>query len=98
MIGGGEIYSQTLSDCSEIFLTEVLCEVPDGDAFFPDITDSFVVAEILDENEDFILRRWVRIPNSKAVEEINQRTSNGDIKPDWEYPAGQFFVLIKLVR
>ena len=60
VIGGGEIYSQTLSDCSEIFLTEVLCEVPDGDAFFPDITDSFVVAEILDENEDFILRRWVR--------------------------------------
>ena len=60
VIGGGEIYSQTLSDCSEIFLTEVLCEVPDGDAFFPDITDSFVVAEILEENEDFILRRWVR--------------------------------------
>ena len=62
VIGGGEIYAQTLAKCREIFVTEVLLSVEDGDAFFPSIEEDFKVAEILDENEAFILRRWIRKP------------------------------------
>ena len=60
VIGGGEIYAQTLAKCREIYVTEVLQSVDDGDAFFPSIEEDFKVEEILDENEAFILRRWVR--------------------------------------
>ena len=62
VIGGGEIYAQTLAKCREIYVTEVLQSVDDGDAFFPSIEEDFKVEEILDENEAFILRRWVRKP------------------------------------
>ena len=62
VIGGGEIYAQTLAKCREIFVTEVLQSVEDGDAFFPSIVEDFKVEEILDENEAFILRRWIRKP------------------------------------
>ena len=60
VIGGGEIYAQTLSKCREIYVTEVLQSIEDGDAFFPSFEKDFNVEEILDENEAFILRRWVR--------------------------------------
>ncbi len=60
VIGGGEIYAQTLSKCREIYVTEVLQSIEDGDAFFPSFENDFNVEEILDENEAFILRRWVR--------------------------------------
>ena len=62
VIGGGEIYAQTLAKCREIYVTEVLQSVEDGDAFFPSIEEDFKVDEILDENEAFILRRWIRKP------------------------------------
>ena len=62
VIGGGEIYAQTLAKCREIYVTEVLQSVDDGDAFFPSIEEDFKVKEILDENEAFILRRWIRKP------------------------------------
>lgn len=62
VIGGGEIYAQTLAKCREIYVTEVLQSVDDGDAFFPSIEEDFKVEEILDKNEAFILRRWIRKP------------------------------------
>ena len=60
VIGGGEIYAQTLAKCREIYVTEVMQSVEEGDAFFPSIEEDFKVEEVLDENEAFILRRWVR--------------------------------------
>lgn len=60
VIGGGEIYAHCLSKCSEIYITEVLQTIQGGDAFFPDYKQDFVPIETLDENEDFILRRWSR--------------------------------------
>ena len=60
IIGGGEIYAQTLPLCNELFVTEVRQKVPDGDAFFPEFRADFEPVETLDDNEDFILRRWVR--------------------------------------
>ena len=62
VIGGGEIYEQSLSKCSEIYITEVLQTIQDGDAFFPDYKHNFQSVETLDENEEFILRRWQRKP------------------------------------
>ena len=60
IIGGGEIYSMTLPLCHELFISEVRRKVPDGDAFFPNYKDQFRPAEVLDDNPDFLLRRWVR--------------------------------------
>jgi len=60
IIGGGEIYSMTLPLCHELFISEVRRKVPDGDAFFPNYKDQFRPVEVLDDNPDFLLRRWVR--------------------------------------
>ena len=60
VIGGGEIYRQALPLCHELYITEVHQEVPDGDAFFPEYRDEFEPIEVLDENENFLLRRWER--------------------------------------
>jgi len=60
IIGGGEIYSLALPLCHELYLTEVRQTVPDGDAFFPSFRNHFKAVEVLEENEDFLLRRWER--------------------------------------
>ena len=61
IIGGGEIYSLALPFCHELFLTEVRQKVPDGDAFFPEFRNEFQPVEVLDDNPEFLLRRWSRI-------------------------------------
>ena len=61
VIGGGEVYAQTLSKCREIFITEVPLTISDGDAFFPTYKKDFKVVETLVQNQDFTLRRWERI-------------------------------------
>jgi dihydrofolate reductase len=38
VIGGGEIYRQALPGAAVVHLTEVHTTVPDGDAFFPDLS------------------------------------------------------------
>ena len=60
IIGGGEIYSMALPLCHELYISEVRQKVPDGDAFFPKFKDQFRAEEVLDDNPDFLLRRWVR--------------------------------------
>lgn len=64
VIGGGEIYSLALPLCHELYLTEVRQKVPDGDAFFPEFKCDFEPVETLEENNDFLLRRWVRIQSN----------------------------------
>ena len=64
IIGGSELYSLTLKDCTELYLTEVNQVVEDGDAFFPDHLESFEPEETLHECEEFKLRKWVRRRNS----------------------------------
>ena len=61
IIGGGEIYSMALPLCHELFISEVRRKVPDGDAFFPNYKDQFRPVEVLDDNPDFLLRRWLRV-------------------------------------
>ena len=60
IIGGGEIYSMALPLCHELYISEVRQIVPDGDAFFPKFKDQFRPEEVLDDNPEFLLRRWVR--------------------------------------
>ena len=64
IIGGGELYSLTLKDCKELYLTEVNQVVEDGDAFFPDHLKWFEADETLHECEEVKRRRWVRRRNS----------------------------------
>ena len=61
IIGGGEIYTLALPFCRELFITEVHQIVPDGDAFFPPYKEEFKPVEVLEDNPDFLIRRWVRI-------------------------------------
>jgi dihydrofolate reductase len=59
IIGGGEVYRQTLSFCKELFVTEVQRTIDRGDAFFPKFRHLYDAVETLDENNEFILRRWI---------------------------------------
>ena len=60
VIGGGELYSLALPLCHELFVTEVRQQITDGDAFFPEYRSEFQPTEVLDDNPEFLLRRWVR--------------------------------------
>ena len=60
LIGGGELYAQFLPACQELFLTTVLRKIDGGDAFFPEYEPLFEAVETLEENEDFVLRKWAR--------------------------------------
>ena len=50
--GGAEIYSQALSQCSDLFLTRVKREV-EGDAFFPEFGPLFDAGVVLRETDEF---------------------------------------------
>lgn len=55
--GGAEIYRQMLGHCSELLLTRVH-RSPEGDTYFPEFEDAFVLAEIVQQNADFTIERW----------------------------------------
>ncbi len=60
IIGGGQIYAHCLDHCEEIYITEVRQIVEGGDAFFPDYQKNFNCTEILEENSEFVIRKWSR--------------------------------------
>ena len=55
--GGAQIYEQTLSLCSELFLTLVKREV-EGNAFFPKFEDKFELAEEIRDTPEFKILRY----------------------------------------
>jgi dihydrofolate reductase len=59
VIGGAEIYRALLPRCSELLLT-VVKQSPEADTFFPEFEPQFALAEILDEDADLEIRRYVR--------------------------------------
>ena len=63
IIGGGELYRQTLPLCNELYVSEVHRLVEDGDAFFPSFKNDFKVTEKLFESPEFTLNRWIRKPS-----------------------------------
>lgn len=50
IIGGAQIYTLTLPYTSELYLTIVKKEIPDGDAFFPPFENSFTPIQTLQDN------------------------------------------------
>jgi dihydrofolate reductase len=52
IIGGAALYAQTLSRCSDLFLSLVDLE-PEGDAFFPEFESGFVLEGVVQESEGF---------------------------------------------
>jgi dihydrofolate reductase len=58
--GGGEVYQQMLNKCSELYLTRVHRTLA-GDAHFPEFEDAFKLEEIIEQNDDFTIERWVKL-------------------------------------
>ena len=63
IIGGGELYRQTLPLCDELYVSEVHRIIENGDAFFPQFKNDFQVIEKLFESPEFTLNRWIRKPS-----------------------------------
>ncbi len=57
VIGGAEIYRLLLPECDELLLTWVK-RTYEGDTFFPDFEDRFVLSEVLEDAEEFEVRRY----------------------------------------
>ncbi len=59
VIGGAEIYAQTLTRCSDLYLTLIPREIT-GDAFFPEFEDAFEFVDIPLATPDFEVRHYRR--------------------------------------
>lgn len=59
VIGGAQIFQEFLPRYDEIYLSYIFHPY-EGDTLLPPFEDDFEVAEILDHNDDFELRRYVR--------------------------------------
>jgi len=59
VIGGAEIYRALLPRCSEFLLTVVKL-TPAADTFLPEFESEFDLAEVLQEDADLEIRRYVR--------------------------------------
>lgn len=65
IIGGEQVYRQTINMCTELFVTKVDRAFPDADSFFPDYTGHFELAEIVKTGKEngleFSIEKWVRV-------------------------------------
>ena len=59
IIGGAEIYAQTLSRCTDLYLSVVFREV-EGDAFFPPFEEEFEQVDVPLRTADFEVRHYRR--------------------------------------
>jgi dihydrofolate reductase len=60
VIGGGEIYRQTLDTCEEIYLS-VVNRVVEGDVFFPEFEDKFELVGTVLSQAEFEVKRYRKI-------------------------------------
>ncbi|MGE9291681.1 MAG: dihydrofolate reductase [Puniceicoccales bacterium] len=60
VIGGAEIYRQTLDLWTEVYLTRVK-QVVEGDTFFPPFEDRFVKAGTVHDEKDFAVDHFLRL-------------------------------------
>lgn len=58
VIGGAQIYAEMLSQCDEVLLSYVYHPY-EGDTMLPDFEENFVMKEILFQDDDFELRRYL---------------------------------------
>lgn len=59
IIGGAEIYAQTLARCTDVYLSVVFREV-EGDAFFPPFEEAFELVDVPLRTADFEVRHFRR--------------------------------------
>lgn len=59
IIGGSEIYRLLFPQCDEVLLSYIYEEY-EGDTYLPDFESDFEVEEILFQNDEFELRRYIR--------------------------------------
>ena len=57
VIGGAEIYAQTLAHCSDLFLSVVQGE-PEGDVFFPLFEEEFVLVSVVQKFAKFEIQHF----------------------------------------
>ena len=74
--GGGEIYRQFLPHCTSLFLTRVKQTV-EGDTFFPPLDAIYQFAQVVHENGDFRVEKWINSENAGRDPSEN---------PDVEWP------------
>ena len=55
--GGAQIYEQTLTSCSDLYLTRVK-RVVEGDSFFPEFENSFELLEVVTDTPEFRIEHW----------------------------------------
>jgi len=63
VIGGADVYAQTLPRCSDLYLSLVQREV-EGDAFLPSFEDDFEFAGVVFEQPEFHVRHYRRKGNA----------------------------------
>ncbi len=59
IIGGAELYEQTLPDCTDLYLSLVVGRPP-GDAFFPDFESAFEAPELIESKTGFSILHYRR--------------------------------------
>ncbi len=59
IIGGAQIFTEMLPVCDEVLLSYVFHPY-EGDTYLPEFEDDFKMKEILYQDDDFELRRYVR--------------------------------------
>ncbi len=61
VIGGGRIYAEALPYADEILLTEINCEYPDADVYFPELDKSLYTREVIGKvNENGVEYEFVK--------------------------------------
>ena len=60
VIGGAEIFRLLLPYCDEVFLTSVFADY-EGDTVMPPFEHHFELAEVMDRQPEFEVRRYVRL-------------------------------------
>jgi dihydrofolate reductase len=59
VVGGAEIYRQLLPRCTFLYLSRIKKITP-GDVFLPAFEDQFAPDQVIHENDDFRVERWLR--------------------------------------
>jgi dihydrofolate reductase len=67
--GGAEIYRELLPKCERLYLTRVKREVP-GDAFFPAFEDRFRLDQVIHDEAQFRVERWINLAAPAPEQEL----------------------------
>lgn len=59
IIGGAQLYTALLPECSSVYLTILDCEV-EGDTWFPPFEDRFASFSIIETGEGYEIRHYTR--------------------------------------